>query len=101
MCVAVDHLQVGPAPEVEELGPRQIALLAPDLEQGRAVVHFGGLPQPRTAGGTAPVLQFPQEPGVVAGCIPQLPGDDAGGVPDGILVGPFVPQVDMPAEVTA
>src|SRR5918993_3157398 len=44
---AVDHLQVGGAPEGEELRPRPVAVLAPDPEEGRHVVDLGALEEPR------------------------------------------------------
>jgi len=84
--VTVDHLQVRPAPEVEELGPRQVAMLAPDSEQWRAVVNLGSLPQSSAAGRAAPALQLPQELGVVARSVPQMPRNHTGGVPNGVFV---------------
>src|SRR3569623_3596323 len=98
MRVAVDHLQVRQAPEVEQLRPAEIAMLPPHAEQRNAVIDFGSLPQPRAAGGTATLLQLPEQLGVVARCVPELPGDDAGGVPNGVIVGPLAPQVFVPAE---
>src|SRR5690242_17506523 len=39
--VAVDHLQIGHAPVIEQRWPRRVAMLAPDHEQRHAVVDLG------------------------------------------------------------
>src|SRR5476651_418318 len=73
-------------------------MLAPDSEQWSAMVNLGSLPQSSATGGAASVLQLPQELGVVARSIPQLPSNDTGGVPNGVFVWPTAPQILMPAE---
>src|SRR5262245_59597659 len=94
--VAVDHLEVRHAPETEELRPRQLAVLAPDPEQRHAVVDLGSLEQAFAALPAAPLLQAPQQAHVIARRAPEIPGDDARGVPRGVTVGPRAPQIDMP-----
>lgn len=62
------------------------------------MINFGALPQPSTTFAAAPCLQAPQEPYVITRRGPKLPSDHACAVPDRILVGPSLPQIDMPAE---
>src|SRR6516225_3721424 len=78
MHVAVDHLQIGCAPEAQELRPRCVALLAPDLEERRLVVDLGAAPEPSAATGAAALLHALQELHLVARRVPEAPGDDAG-----------------------
>src|SRR3569833_2315654 len=73
-------------------------MFAPDAEQRRAVIDLGGLPQPRAGGRAAAALQAPQEFRMRVRRVPQLPGGDAGCVPNGVLVGAAIPQVNVPAQ---
>ena len=96
--VAVDHLQVGKAPEAEQHGPGRVAVLAPHPEQRHAVIDLGGLPQPLTALRAAPRLDALEDARMIARRVPQPPRHHAGGVPFGIAVRSAIPQVDVPAE---
>ena len=96
--VAIDHLKVWQTPIVEERRPRCIPVFAPHSKQRDTMINFGALPQPSAACAAAPCLQASEEPGVATRRSPKLPCDHACGVPDRILVGPSVPQIDMPAE---
>ena len=73
-------------------------MFAPDPKQRDAMINFGALPQPSAAFIAAPCLQAPQKSRVTTRRIPELPCDHACAVPDRILVGPCVPQIDMPVE---
>ena len=53
--VAIDHLQIGQAPERQQRRPVHVAMLAPDPEQRHAMIDFRGLPQPRAGLGAAPL----------------------------------------------
>src|SRR5258707_9465565 len=73
-------------------------MLAPDAKERHAVIDFRGLPQALSGFGAAPRLQSLEQAHLVARCVPELPGRDAGGVPGSVAVRPSVPQVDVPAE---
>lgn len=73
-------------------------MVAPHLEQRDSVIYLGVLPEPSTCLAAAPPLEATQECYLAIGCVPELPGDNAGTVPDRVLVWPGVPQILMPAE---
>jgi hypothetical protein len=98
MSIAIDDLQVRHAPEAEQRRPWGVAVLTPHPEQRHAVIDLGGLPQPSAGLGAAAPLDALEDARMVARRRPQVPGDHAGGVPYGILVGAAIPQVDVPAE---
>src|SRR3569832_949518 len=98
MGIAVDDLQVRQPPEIKELRPGEIAMLAPDAEQWRPVVNLGRLPQPSPGAGAAPALQLAEQLGLGVWCVPHLPGRNAGRMPHGILVRATIPKIGMPAE---
>ena len=95
---AIDHLKVWQAPIIEERRPRCIPVFAPRSKQRDTMINFGAPPQPSTAFAAAPCLRASEEPGVATRRSPKLLCDQACGVPDRILVGPSVPQIDMPPE---
>src|SRR3569832_2101093 len=101
MGIAVDDLQVRQPPEIKELRPGEIAMLAPDAEQWRPVVNLGRLPQPSPGAGAAPALQLAEQLGLGVWCVPHLPGRNAGRMPHGILVRATIPKIGMPAEAVA
>jgi hypothetical protein len=44
--VAIDYLEVWQSPVVEQLRPSFIAMVAPDLKQGDAMIYLGVPPKP-------------------------------------------------------
>src|SRR3954465_4534713 len=99
MRLVSDHLQVRHAPEVEQVRPRPVTVLAPDPEQRHAVVDLRRLEQPLASDRAAPSLPPLQRLEVFGRLAPELPSGYAGGMPGRPLgrraVGPEVP---MPAE---
>ena len=98
MDIAIDDLEVRHSPKIEQLRPPNVPVLAPDPKQRDAVVNFCSPPQPTSTLRAAPTLEAPQESDLGTWRILELPGDDAGAVPDRVLVGTTAPEVDVPAE---
>jgi len=73
-------------------------MLAPYAEQRHAMINLCGLPQASASLGAAPLLQPLEDARIVARRRPKIPGDHAGGVPDGIAVRAAIPQVHVPTE---
>ncbi len=96
---SVDDLQVGHAPEVEQLGPRALAMVAPDRKQRHPVVDLGVLAEALAGQAAAALLQALEPVEMVARRGPQFPGGDAAAVPGRVFVGAaVVPQIAVPAE---
>jgi hypothetical protein len=97
--LARDHLQVLDAPEPEQMGPGGVAILAPDSIQGDPVIDLARSEQPSSAFGTSSALHLPERPHEQIRSGPELPGDDAGGVPHRVGVRlPVAPEILVPAE---
>src|SRR5438105_41046 len=94
-----DYLQVRHAPEIEQVRPGPVAVLAPDAEQRHPMIDLGGLEQALSGHRAPPCLPALQHLDVFRRLAPELPCGDAGRVPRRPLrrlaVGPEVP---MPAE---
>src|SRR3982751_2915457 len=73
-------------------------MLAPYPKQRYAMIDFAGFPQPRAGLGAAPLLQPPQQLGIIARRVPKPPRDHARRMPARVLVGAAMPQVFVPAE---
>ena len=67
---SIDDLQVRDAPEGQQRRPRSIAIVAPDLEQGNAMIDLGTLEQPFAGYETAALLKNFQVPDMIARCNP-------------------------------
>ena len=63
---SIDDLQVRDAPEGQQYGPRSVAIVVPDLEQGNVVIDLGILEQPFAGCETAALLKNLQVPDVIA-----------------------------------
>ena len=96
--VAINQLKVRQAPIIKQFRPGSIPILVPHPKQWDAVVNLGALPEASAGFAAASRLQAAQKPGLTTWCIPKLPCDHTGAVPYRILIGPSVPQIDMPAE---
>src|SRR5215211_9240039 len=81
MGVTVDDLQVRRAPEAEEVGPGQVAVLARNLEERDTVVDLGAAQEPPSGRPATASLQALQKAGLIARRVPELPGRDTGRVP--------------------
>src|SRR5258708_1610590 len=98
MGLSIDDLQIRHAPEAEQRRPWRGAMLAPYPEQRHAMIDLCGLPQASAGLRAAPLLQPLEDARIVARRCPKIPGNHAGGVPDGVPVCAAVPQVYVPAE---
>src|SRR5215831_2817389 len=96
--VPVDGLQMGQAPEPQQGWPGGVAMFAPHAEQGHAMVDLSRPPQSAAALRAPPALEPLEQADVVARGGPQIPGDDARRMPDGIPVRSPLPQITMPSE---
>src|SRR5215208_2369856 len=94
----VDDLEVRRAPEAEEVGPGQVAVLARNLEERDAVVDLGAAQEPPSGRAATTSLQALQEAGLIARRVPELPGRDTGRVPLPAARAAGARNVAMPAE---
>ena len=63
---SIDDLQVRNAPEGQQYGPRSVAIVVPDLEQGNVVIDLGILEQSIAGCETAALLKNFQVPDMIA-----------------------------------
>ncbi len=96
--IAINHLKVRQSPKIEQSRPSGVSVFVPNPEQRDAMVDFGIPPQPPAALGAPPTLDASQQLDLATWRIPELPSNHASAVPDGVLVGPGSPKVNVPAE---
>lgn len=97
--IAIDDLEVRQTPIVEQVRPGCIPILIPDAEERYSMIHFGIFPEAAARFAAATRLKSPQQWRLFAWRTPELPRNNAGAMPRRPLVGPFVPQIDVPAEL--
>jgi len=95
----VDHLEIGCPPEGEQLRPRCQSMLGPNCKERDAMIDLGCFQQATSAHFAFPPLTELQLSQVIDRRCPELPGDDAAGMPSRIPVRPILaPEVAMPSE---
>lgn len=94
----IDHLKVWQTPKPKQLWPRKIAVFGPNAKQREPVINFGIPPESSTSFAAATRLESAQQLRLTTRCIPELPRNHTGAVPDRIFVGAVIPKIHMPAK---
>jgi len=68
--IAVDDLQIGHPPEIEECRPWKAPVLAPYTEERHPMIDFRSLPKASACFGTSPILQTLEQSNLVTGSSP-------------------------------
>lgn len=98
MAGSVDHLEVRRTPEPQELGPREVPVVSPNLVKGHDVIDLGGPKEPLLRYRAGSALSPTKGADVLARCRPEFPGDHAGRVPPNVSAGLAVgPEIEVRA----